>query len=261
MHRTKTGITPLLLAAALMLLPATAGAISLDNVLKAADKAVTSAKSGTSSSSSSSSTSSLSDSEVTTALKEALSKAVDSSVSQLGTEGGFLNDADVRIPLPGSLSKLETLAKAAGKTELVDNFVASMNHAAEEAVPETVEIFGKALKAMTLDDAKGILNGGDDAATSYFKKNSSTELEERIKPLVSTAMDNAGVTKRYKELTSGVSSAGAAFGADWLDLDSYVTEKAVDGLFTVMAEQEAQIRSNPTEWTTSVLKKVFGSLN
>ncbi|MGE4292444.1 MAG: DUF4197 domain-containing protein [Desulfovibrio sp.] len=256
MYKTTIPGVALLLLAVLTFQPATSWGISLDSVLDKANKALSATDSG-----SSSSTTGLSTSEIIAGLKEALNKAVDESVDSLGQTGGFLDNAKVRIPLPGSLSKAQQLAEAAGQGELADAFVESMNSAAEKAVPETVDIFTKAIKAMSFEDAKGILEGSDDAATSYFKEHSTNDLTTLIRPLVSQAMETVGVTQRYKALTSGVSSVGALLGKDWLDLDGYVTEKTVAGLFTIMAEEEAKIRENPAERTTELLKKVFGAVN
>jgi hypothetical protein len=254
MNKTGSRVAALLLLTALLLMPASSRAISLEGVLDTANKALSPADS-------SSGASSLSNSDIVAGLKEALNKAVDESVAFLGKPGGFLDNPEVRIPLPGSLSKAQQIAEAAGKGELATAFIESMNNAAEKAVPETVDVFTKAIKAMSIEDAKGILDGPDDAATSYFKRTSTTDLTERIRPLVSSAMKTVGVTQRYKELTSGVASIGAMMGKDWFDLDGYVTEKTVAGLFKVMAEEEAKIRENPAARTTDLLKKVFGAVN
>lgn len=251
------GVLFLLVAIGLML-PASSGAISLDKALDTAGKVLSPETTG---STGSSMTSSLTDSEIIAGLKEALSKAVDNSITFLGKPNGYLDNADVRIPLPDHLAKAHQMASAVGQGELADAFVASMNNAAEQAVPETVEIFTKAIKQMSFADAKGILEGPNDAATSYFQRTSTTDLAERIRPIVSKAMETVGVTQKYKDLTSGVTSVGAMLDQNWFDLDGYVTNKAIDGLFVIMAQEEGKIRENPVARTTDLLKKVFGSVN
>jgi len=193
-------------------------------------------------------------------LKEALSIGVKKAIDLLGRDGGFLNDGQVRIPLPGTLQKVEKGLRAVGQEHLADEFIATLNHAAEQAVPETAAIFGDAIKEMTLDDAKGILKGPDDAATQYFRDKSSTHLKTAILPIVKQATEKAGVTKSYKKLIGGAGVLGQLMESDSLDLDKYVTGKTLDGLFLKLAQEEKQIRENPLARSTDLLKKVFGSL-
>lgn len=205
--------------------------------------------------------SALSDSEITAGLREALSKAVDQAISNLGREGGYMQNMDVRIPLPERLQTAGELLRAAGQSETVDRFILSMNRAAERAVPETAEIFGNAIRNMTMEDARKILNGPDDAATRFFERTSRDALAERIQPIVSDATNQVGVTRYYKDLTSSAKALGPLMslaGGD-ADLDRYVTGEALDGLFQVMADEEKRIRKNPAARTTSLLKKVFGT--
>lgn len=201
-------------------------------------------------------------------LKEALSKGVQSAVSRLGQEGGFLTNLSVRIPLPDKLQKTEAALRLAGQGKLADDFIATMNRAAEQAVPAAAGVFGDAIKQMTIADAKAILSGPDDAATQYFRKNTQTNLFNRFQPIVKSATEKVGVTASYKQMVGkvgAVQSLGSLLGAKTpallnpADLDSYVTNKAMDGLFKMVAAEEKRIRENPLARTTDLLRKVFGA--
>ena len=198
--------------------------------------------------------------EVADGLREVLKVAVDRAVSYLGKPGGYLEHAEVRIPLPESLQKAGNVLRSTGQGKLADEFVASMNGAAEKAAPEAVALFSKAIGAMTIDDARKILDGADDAATQYFRKKSTADLKARFRPVVERATDAVGVTSRYKNFMKGVGPlAGlAGAGAGWSDVDGYVTDKAVQGLFTVMAVEERRIRQDPVARSTELLQRVFG---
>ena len=132
-----------------------------------------------------------------------------------------------------------------------------MNRAAEEAVPAALEQFQSAISAMSLEDAKGILNGPDDAATEYFRKHSASTLREEFLPIVKETTASAGVTSAYKSMTEPVAGLSAMFGTKSLDVDEYVTDKALDGLFSIVAQEEARIRKDPVARSTELLKKVF----
>lgn len=199
----------------------------------------------------------LSASEIASGLKAALEKATKAAVSSLGVKDGFLGNAKVKIPLPDAVGKAETALRLLGRGELADSFVTSMNRAAEQAVPETLDVLGSAVSKMTIDDAKGILNGGDTAATDFFRRTSDTALAEKIQPLVSTAMADVDVTQYYKNMVSAASAAGVST-TDY-DLDAYVTRKALDGLYYMMEQEEAEIRKNPVARTSEILEKVFGN--
>ncbi len=200
----------------------------------------------------------LSQTEMTQGLKEALSKGAKSAIAQLGKDGGFLNDASVKIPMPASLAKVEKLLRGLHQDKQADRFVATMNHAAEQAMPQAASVFSEAIDSMTLEDASGILKGPDNAATRYFRQKSEAKLTERFKPIISSATEQAGVTSTYKKMMNKAGPMARFMGgAD--DLDGYVTAKALDGLFSKLAIEEKAIRSNPVERTTDLLKKVFGS--
>lgn len=203
-------------------------------------------------------TTGLSESEIAGGLNQALRKGLDRAIQQLGQPGGFLDNPQVKIPLPESLRTIESGLRAAGAERYADQFVATMNHAAEQAVGEAAPIFGEALASMTLDDARQILAGADNAATEYFRRNTQDRLFDRLKPVIQQATDSAGVTNAYKRLVGQLGFAGSMFGADSLNIDQYVTQKTLDGLFLMIAEEERRIREDPVARSTELLRKVFG---
>ena len=204
-------------------------------------------------------TSALSNDEMIAGLKEALGKGTQYAVNNLGKEGGFLNNANVRIPMPKSLAWVEKTLRTLRQDKLADEFVASMNHAAERAVPEAAAVFGDAIQQMTLEDARGILSGPDDAATQYFRNTTSDTLTAKMRPIVEQATTATGVTSSYKNMMSRAGGMTSLLSGDATDLDGYVTEKTLDGLFLMVAEEEKRIRQNPLARSTDLLKKVFGS--
>jgi hypothetical protein len=213
--------------------------------------------------------SSLPSSDIAAGLKEALAKGTTHAINSLGRTDGFWGNARVRIPLPGKLQQVGDLARRLGQGAKVDAFELSMNRAAEKAVPQVADIFGDAIRKMTLQDARGILTGGDHAATDFFRRVAGDALSARIHPIVAQATESVGVTRKYKAFTAGQGSGlGGMLGAlggggddkgNPLDLDDYVTGETLDGLFTMIGEQEQAIRKNPAARTTELLKKVFGS--
>jgi hypothetical protein len=214
--------------------------------------------------------SSLTDGQVADGLKEALGNGVAHAVASLGHNNGFLTNLNVRIPLPGKLQSVEKLLRKAGENKLVDDFEGSMNHAAEQAVPVASDIFGDAIKQMSITDAKNILTGPDDAATQYFRRTTQTNLFTAFYPIVQKATDQVGVTEKYKAMMakfnslSSLQSFGSLLGknSDVLgttDLDTYVTNKGLDGLFKMVAAEEKNIRANPAARSTDLLKSVFGA--
>lgn len=205
-------------------------------------------------------TATLSQDEIVRGLKEALSKGAEGAVAKLGKEGGFLNNAAVKIPLPDGLARVEKVLRQLGQGRYADQFVATMNHAAEKAVPEAAGILAEAIRDMTLEDARAILKGPEDAATQYFRRKSETRLTERLSPIVSQATDQAGVTAAYKKMVGKAGAWAGMLGIGNEDLDGYVTAKSLDGLYKMVAEEEKAIRANPVARTTDLLKKVFGSL-
>ncbi len=197
-------------------------------------------------------------------LKEALSHGVQQAVATLGRPDGFFQDARAKIPMPESLQKVEKGLRALGQGKLADEFVSTMNRAAEQAVPEAASVLGESLKQMSIAEGKSILTGTNTAATQYFRRTSETNLHARFLPIVKAATERAGVTGAYKRMTE---KAGGSFGGlggllskQAPDLDGYVTGKTLDGLFLKIAEQEKQIRENPVARTTDLLQKVFGAV-
>jgi hypothetical protein len=210
----------------------------------------------------------LSQDQMAGGLKEALSKGVEHAVSSLGHDGGFLTNLNVKIPMPEKLQKVESALRLAGQNQMADDFVGSMNHAAEQAVPAAAGVFGDAIKQMSIEDAKGILAGANDSATQFFRRTTQTNLQAKFYPIVQKATDSVGVTARYKTMMgkfAAVDTLGGLFGSkspvklEAADIDSYVTDKALDGLFKMVAEEEKNIRANPIARTTDLLQKVFGS--
>jgi hypothetical protein len=203
-------------------------------------------------------TSSITTSEAISGLKAALDKAVGISIDALGQTDGFLGNDKVKIPMPDSLSKVETTLRLVGQDQMADDFVTSMNRAAEQAVPFTKDAFMTAIRQMTFQDAMDILKGSDTAATEYFQRVMSPDLKVKVEPIVSEAMDSVDVTQYYKTMTNAARLAGIKSAAT--DLDGYVTDMALEGLFYIMGQEEKNIRENPVARTTDILKKVFGSI-
>lgn len=191
-------------------------------------------------------------------LKEALAVGTGNAVQALSKQDGYLGDAAVKILLPGKLQTAADVLKKAGYQKEVDEFILSMNRAAESAAPKAKPVFEDAVRNMSFEDASKILKGGDTAATDYFKEKTSSKLTEAFKPSVSESMNKAGVTKAYKAMTDRYTSMIPFGNFDSFDLDNYVTEKSVDGLFVKIGQEEAKIRTNPAAQTTALLKKVFG---
>ena len=203
----------------------------------------------------------VSDSDISGGLKEALGKGVANAIKSLGKEDGFLSNVRVKIPLPKSLQKIEKVVRVAGQGKAVDEFVASMNHAAEKAVPVAVDVFVEAIKKMSFDDARQILfSGKDDSATQFFRKSGEENLRTKFRPIVEEFTAKTGVTQKYKAMIGKAGFAAQFLGKDATDLDGYVTQKALDGLFLLIADEEKKIRKDPLVRTTSLLKKVFGIL-
>ena len=201
----------------------------------------------------------LSNEDMVAGLKEALGQGTRFAVDQLGRDGGFLDNARVRIPMPKSLAWVEKSLRVLHQDRLADEFVASMNHAAERAVPEAASIFGDAIRQMSLEDARGILNGPDDAATQYFRRTTSAALTRKFRPIVEQATARAGVTASYKTMMSKAGGLTSLLSQDATDLDGYVTDKTLDGLFLMVAEEEKRIRENPLARSSELLRKVFGN--
>jgi len=223
---------------------------------------------GTNSVLSSAAAGNLSQDQIVAGLKEALGKGVERAVSSLGQTNGFMTNMNVHISMPGKLAKVETVLRTAGQGHLVDDFVGSMNHAAEQAVPVAASVFADSIKQMSIADAQSILSGTNDAATQYFRRTTQTNLQGKFYPIVQKATDQVGVTAQYKAMMgkfTALDTVGSLLGGKSKlnlstgDIDSYVTDKAMDGLFKMVAEEEKNIRANPIARTTDLLQQVFGS--
>ncbi len=213
----------------------------------------------------------LSQTQMAGGLKEALGNGLQHAVASLGKEGGFLTNVAVKIPMPQKLQTVEKTLRALKQDKLADDFIATMNHAAEQAVPAAAAVFGDAVKQMSIEDAKSVLTGPQDAATQFFRRTTQTNLYTRFLPIVQQATAKTGVTSAYKNMIAKVSGgsglggtlgglASNYLGTDALDVDAYVTNQTLDGLFKMVAEEEKQIRENPVARTTDLMKQVFGAV-
>ena len=192
-------------------------------------------------------------------LRAALERASNAAVATLGKADGFLGNPQVKIPLPESLERTERLARRMGFSNEVDELVVAMNRAAEAAVPEARKLLVDAVKKMSVQDAKAVLTGGDSAATEYFRRSSHQALHERFLPIVKAATDKVGVAQRYREFARPAAALGL-LKTEHADLDEYVTLKALDGLYFMLAEEEKKIRKDPVATGSAILRKVFGAL-
>ncbi|MGH8683815.1 MAG: DUF4197 domain-containing protein, partial [Nitrosospira sp.] len=192
-------------------------------------------------------------------LKQALTQGVNAAVDKLAVTNGFLENPKVRIPLPGALQKVEKPMRTLGMSKYADGLIVAMNRAAETAAAEAKPLMMDALKKMSVEDAKKILAGGDDAATQYFRNSTSEELAQKFLPIVKNATDQVGLVKKYNEFAG----KGVKFGLvaeKHANIESYVTQETLDGLYTMMAEEERLIRNNPMDQGSKLLQEVFGSL-
>lgn len=199
----------------------------------------------------------LSDSKISSGLKQALQIGAEQSVKLTGRPNGYFGNPNIKILMPNNLRTLEKGLRMVGYGPKVDDFVLSMNRAAEAAAPAARKIFINAITAMTFDDARRILSGGDTAATSYFKDKTTPELTAAFRPVVEKTMSKNGVTQQYNALVSQYKSMPFARNQD-LDISHYVVEKALDGLFYQLGQEERKIRKDPAAQTTSLLRQVFG---
>jgi Protein of unknown function (DUF4197) len=195
--------------------------------------------------------------EAASGLKSALEQGSSAAVDLLGKTDGFLGNKAVKIPLPSSLKNYEKLMRGVGMGKYADELILTMNRAAEQAVPEAKKLFVDAIKKMSLQDAKGILTGGQTSGTDYFKRTTSAQLREKFLPIVKSATAKVQLAETYNEYAQ----KGAQFGLvskENANLDDYVTQKALDGLFYMVAEEEKKIRQNPLQAGSDIAKKVFG---
>jgi len=201
----------------------------------------------------------LSNAEAVRGLKQALNDGSAAAVARLGVENGYFANPNVKIPLPPSLQRVERGLRAFGMRRQADELVLTMNRAAEAAVPEAKQLLVDAVRTMSVQDAKGILGGGDTAATEYFQRSTRTQLGRRFLPIVKQATDRAGLAQQYNALAG----QGVALGLvkeDQASIESYVTQKALDGLYFMIGEQEKAFRQDPVGATSDIVRRVFGAL-
>lgn len=201
----------------------------------------------------------LSNQDATSGLKAALEKGAGAAVDLLGRTDGFFGNGAVKIPLPDSLKKYEKLMRNFGMGKHADELILTMNRAAEAAVPEAKKLFVDSIKKMSVQDAKGILSGGQTSGTDYFKRTTTDQLRERFKPIVKKATAKVKLAEKYNEYAQ----KGVKFGLvkkEQANLDDYVTQKALDGLFFMVAEEEKKIRQDPVKAGSDIIRKVFGAL-
>lgn len=198
------------------------------------------------------------DETVAKGLKEALTVGTGNAVTRTGVVDGFFKNEAIRILMPEKLHTMDKGLRAVGMGPKLDEFVLSMNRAAERAAPAAKAIFKSAIGEMKFSDVRKILDGGDTAATEYFRTKTTARLTESFRPVVSQALGEAGATKQYKGLAAKASSI-PFLRSPALDLDGYVTGKALYGLFLVLGEEERKIRKDPAARVTQLLKDVFGA--
>ncbi len=203
--------------------------------------------------------SNLSNAETSDGLKVALDQGASKAVSMLGATDGFFGNKEVKIPLPNSLKKIEKGMKLMGMGKQSDELVLKMNRAAEAAVPEAKALLVDSIKKMTLADAKAILTGPQDAATQYFKRTTSAQMAEKFLPIVEKATANVQLADTYNKYAEMGSKFGVVKKED-ANINKYVTQKALDGLYLMIAKEEAAIRKDPMGQASSIIKKVFGAV-
>lgn len=200
----------------------------------------------------------LSQDEISKGLKEALTTGVDKSVARLSKPDGYFKDPEIKIPMPSKAKSVESKLRQLGQGKRVDDAVESINRAAEDAAVVAKNLFVNAIKAMTLTDAKNILQGNDDAATQYLSKSTRPELIKQFTPHIKTSLDKVGATKHWETVFSTYNKIPFVQKVE-TDLVGYTTEKAIQGLFIQVAKEELNIRENPSARATDLLKKVFGN--
>lgn len=201
----------------------------------------------------------LSNADINAGLKEALARGADAAVAQLGQRDGFFGNAALKIPLPSSLQKAEKTMRMFGMGKQADELVLSMNRAAEAAVPEARTLLVDAVRAMTLDDARGILTGGPTSATAFFRRKTEATLTARFGPIVKATTDQVGLAQQYNQY-AGMAAQFNLIDKQQASVEQYVTQQALDRLYTVIGEKEAALRANPMQAGSDLLRKVFGAV-
>jgi hypothetical protein len=192
-------------------------------------------------------------------IKVALEKGALAAVALLGKADGFLGNPKVRIPLPGFLEDASKLLKLTGQGKRVDELVTSMNRAAEAAVPMGKDLLVGAVKSMSVTDAKNILSGGENSVTQFFADKTRSPLGEKFLPIVTKATEKVGLANQYNRVAGKAAGFGLVKGED-ANIQRYVTGKSLDGLYTIIGEEERKIRQDPVGTGSAILQKVFGTL-
>jgi hypothetical protein len=200
----------------------------------------------------------LSNDDIVGGLKEALTLGAQKSAGKLSAVDGFFKDAAVKILLPPEAQKVEKTLRSIGMGNLVDNAILSMNRAAEDAAKSAAPIFVNAVKNMSIQDALGILRGSDTSATAYLRKSTSPDLTKSFKPVIDSSLKKTDATKYWKTVFDTYNSLPTTFKKVDSDLSSYVTQRALTGVFFYVADEEKKIRKDPAAQATDLLKKVFG---
>lgn len=200
----------------------------------------------------------LTTSEVVAGLKEALTKGISQGADIVSQVDGYFENPQIKIPFPPDVQKVETKLRQLGLDKQVDKFILTLNRGAEDAAKEAKPIFVTAIKSMTIDDAWGILRGDEDAATQYLKRTTSTQLKEKFLPVIQNSLEKVNATKYYSDIVTTYNKVPFVEKVN-PDLDDYATDKAIEGLFYMIAQEEKNIREDPVARTTALLKKVFGA--
>lgn len=200
----------------------------------------------------------LTTSEVAQGLKEALIKGISNGADLVSRADGYFKNPEIKIPFPPEVKKVEDRLRQIGLGGEVDKFVMTLNRGAEDAAKEAKPIFIEAIRAMTIEDAWAILRGQDDAATQYLKRTTSGLLKEKFKPVIQNSLNKVNATKYYSDIVTRYNQIPLVQKVN-PDLDDYATDKAIDGLFLMIAREEKNIRENPVARTTEILKRVFGA--
>jgi hypothetical protein len=217
----------------------------IDKLINKAAKAVTGEKS-------------LSNEEIAEGLKEALTKGISKGSDLVSQVDGYFKNPEIKIPFPPEVKKVDERLRKMGMGKEVDKFVLTLNRGAEDAAKEAKPIFITAIKAMTFQDALSILKGQDNAATSFLKRTTSPQLKEKFKPVIQNSLNKVNATRYYKDLVSEYNKIPLVTKVD-PNLDDYATDRAIEGLFVMIAKEEKNIRQDPLARTTDLLKKVFGA--
>ncbi|MBL1458002.1 MULTISPECIES: DUF4197 domain-containing protein [unclassified Methylophaga] len=200
----------------------------------------------------------LSSDTIANGLKEALEVGTRKAVENVSKEGGYLNNPEIRIPLPPRVQQAAGLMRQLGLNKMADDFEQSINRAAEKAAPQATSIMIDAIKSMSIDDARNILNGESDAATRFFEDRTRGKLAGLFKPIIDTSLNEVGATRYYNQLDDKLSSVPVVGQELDMDLQDYVTDQALNGLFVMLAQEEQKIRDNPAARTSEILQQVFG---